>query len=326
MYRIFVSVFIFIFIALAAPLDGLNNTRTSCGAPATQILQYSDDTFIENLFVLPNGNLLFTTFSSGDLLTVDPRSFRPTPKKVVSLPGSTGLTGIASLGNGLYAVTGGVHTGFGFQPGTLQLYVIYLATSTVLFNIPYKDTSTLNGIAVLPNRPSIVLSADSVGGRILRIDTLTRKTSVAFADPALASTNPSFPFGVNGLKIRGNYLYFSNSGEGTFGRVRIGSDGSKIGNIEIISTLPTPATGTFAYDDFAFDNKGNTYVALHSSWVNKITPSGSQSTFIGCAPCGVLKDPTSVALANDGKSIYISTGGTPGCSGISGGQILNVRL
>ncbi|GAW20839.1 hypothetical protein ANO14919_103510 [Xylariales sp. No.14919] len=296
------------------------------------VFQFSDRTFIENLHVLPNGHILFSTLTSGDLYILDPQSPKPSPVIVASLAGSTGLTGIAPLSQGLYAISGGVHSSFSFVRGSMQLYILSMEGSTpagadVIDAIPVPDTSMMNGMVGLPNRPHTILSADSIDGRILRVDTETKEVSVAFADPALAPGNKSTaPFGANGLKLRDGYLYFTNSGLATYARVRIDDDGNKTGNVEVLATLESVADVPSAYDDFDFDEQGNAYITVHSKSINKVTPDGEQSLFAGGSNSTTFREPTAVATSKDGKSIYVSTGGTVIGNTTYGGQIIHIKI
>lgn len=291
--------------------------------------------FVENLHVLPNGQLLLSTLdSSGLLYVVDPSSPEPQAAQVANLPSLdniTGITGIAPLvgtSDGLYAVTGGVHTSFAFEEGSLHLYVVSLLTNSVVDSIPIPDASTLNGLAALPENPHILLSADSIGGRVLRIDTLTRNVSVAVESAALApGDDTGYDIGINGLKVAGNFIYFTNSNLGTFGRLPIDEVGNQVGEIEILATSPSSDD---IYDDFTFDAAGNAYVAVHSHSVYKVSPDGTQTCFAG--DCGgstnssLLNEPTSVALANDGQSIFVSTGGAFAATPVTGGQVVQIWL
>lgn len=300
--------------------------------PATAIYQFPDDTFIENLLGLPSGHILLSTFGSGDLLSIDPHAPSPTPRTVAKLGDATGLTAIAPLPLNLYAVAGGVHAPFGFVNNTMALYVVSVngpgPTGVVVTSIPVPGTMMMNGLAALPNRPSTLLSADSIGGRLLRINAITREVDVAWTDPAIGpGVNTDMPFGINGIKIAGNYLYFTNSGQGTFARVLIDHDGNKAGSVQVIATLPAPVNMSYAFDDFDFDRCGNAYVAMHSSWVVKITPSG-ELTVVAGGPgfTPELESPTSVSTAADEKSIYISTGGEFAGPVITGGQVVKLKL
>ncbi|KAJ7768374.1 hypothetical protein B0H16DRAFT_1785363 [Mycena metata] len=272
------------------------------------IFQFSEKTFIENLLVLPNGHLLLTTFASGDLFILNPNAAEPKAETLVSLPGSTALSGIAPLGGDL-----------------MKLYVVSAVTTAdsttgTLFGdpIPVPDTRIMNGMTVLPNRPHTILSADS-GGRIMRVDTDTRKVDVAFADDALAPpSDAKLPIGVNGIDVRGGYLYFTNSTRGTFARFPVDDDGNKTGSVEILVQRDVPVAGLEnALDDFTFDTQGNVYAAVHPTTVVKITPEGEESAFARGGTTTTFNQPTSVALAKDGDSIYVATGG---------GQVIQVKL
>lgn len=289
--------------------------------------------FIENLHVLPDGRLLLSTLDSPGLLyVVDPSAQEPQAAQVANLPSFdniTGVTGIAPLGppgDGLYAVTGGVHTSFAFEEGSMHLYTVSLATNSVVDSLAIPGTSTLNGLAALPGCPHVLLSADSIGGRILRIDTLARNISVAVESDALGfADNGGYAIGINGLKVRGGFIYYTNSNLGTFGRIPIDESGDQAGDVEVLATSPSPDD---IYDDFTFDAAGNAYVAVHSYSVFKISPDGRQTCFAGA--CGnsssVLNEPTSVALANDGRSVYVSTGGAFTADPVTGGQLVQVPL
>lgn len=299
-------------------------------ATVTQLYEYPQYTFIENIHVRENGRLLLSTLQSGELFTLDPAAASPSPIFVANLTGSTALTGMATIAPGLFAVSGGVHSRFIFANNSMAVYVVRLPsdsdTGTVLERISVPGTQMLNGMAALPGKPYVLLSADSIGGRIFRINAYTREVSVAFADPALGP-GPAVPLGANGLKIFDNFLYWTNSGRGTFARVKIDDNGNKVGNIQVVATLPGDPSMTNAYDDFDFDSQGNAYVALHSYAVMKIAPDGTQTLFAGGTDStSTFKEPTSAALSLDGKSVYIATGGTTAGGTLYGGQVINVTF
>lgn len=301
----------------------------------TQIFQYNDGTFIENISILPNGHLLLAALDSPELLVLNPKATDPTVKAIATLPGVTSLAGLTPIGPGLYAVSGGNHTSFSYEKGSMKVFVVSLKHSpenpswiegTVVKSIPVVDTNMLNGMAAVPHQPHIVLSHDSIQGRLFHVDTQTGEVSVASTDPAFGlGNNTSVPLGANGIKIRGDHLYFTNSAQGTFARVRLDAKGYPTGTIEKIAQLDGPITVENAYDDFTFDREGNAYVTLHSSTIVKITPDGEQSTFAGGNSSTTFLEPTSAVLANDGKSIYVSTGGNYD-SGAGGGQVVQVEI
>jgi hypothetical protein len=284
------------------------------------------NTFIENVQVSSNGHVLLTTMDSERLLyTLDPTVKNPVAKPIGRFGNSTGLTGMVPLGHNLYAISGGLHTSFAFERDSMHIYIVSLDTETVIDSIRVPGTATLNGLTPLPNKPWTLLSADSIDGRLFRIDLVTREVSIVSENEALAPSKCKGgpPIGVNGLRTHGEYLYLTNSGRGTFSRVRIDANGQEAGPWEVIARSPSSRE---IYDDFIFDNEGNAYVAVHPSSVVKITPAGQQTTIAGGGLNSTFKEPTSAALAQDGKSIYVSTGGTLSGHLSAGGQVFQIYL
>ncbi|KAJ2966457.1 hypothetical protein NUW58_g10658 [Xylaria curta] len=165
-------------------------------------------------------------------------------------------------------------------------------------------------MAALPRHPRTIISADGIGGRIVRVDTVGNSVTVAFEHAALGpgDAKDATARGVEGLKIRGNYLYFTNSAQRTFGRFPIDVNGTNTGDVEILARLDGTPEGGVSYGDFSFDKQGNAFVAVHPWSVHKITPKGVQSAFVGGKDT-VFLEPTSVVVSNNGGSIYVSTAG-----------------
>ncbi|CAG8962332.1 hypothetical protein HYFRA_00005387 [Hymenoscyphus fraxineus] len=302
-----------------------------------EIYAFPQQTFIENIHVRSNGSLLLSTLNTGKLYSLDPNAAKPAPVVVATLPGSTGLTGIATIGPDLYAISGGLHSEFIFANDSMAIYVVSLPptiastnnnaehaqVAVIVDQIPVNNTLMMNGLTSLPQNPHILLSADSIGGRILRINTQTRGVDVSFSDAALGpGGSTTVPLGANGLHTSssGDYLYFSNSGQGTFARVKINAEGDKEGPIEIIARLTGEISLLNAYDDFALDDAGNAYVSVHSTSLQKITAAGVQTTV-----ATQLKDPTAAAMSGDGEYVYVSTGGGIIDGVTYGGQVLRVK-
>lgn len=307
-------------------------SMSSQAAPqVSQLFQFTYPTSVNNLFTLPNGCLLLSTSANTDLWYIDPKALYPSAQRVVTLPGSTGIAlhSFAALGDGLYAVSGGPPPQSNSK-APMQVYVVMVETEGDV-NVTVEDTVgvpalSMDGTAALPKYPSTILSADGIGGRILRINTSDHTLSVAFEHTAFqpGDGGDMLAPGVKGLKIRDNYLYFTNLAQRIFGRFPINEVGTNTGDVEILARLNYTSDGA-AYGDFSFDSEGNAYVAAHPSSVYKITPEGAQSVFAGGVNSTFL-GPTSVVVSNDGKSIYVSTAGKDSGFPITGGQVLKVQV
>jgi hypothetical protein len=305
---------------------------TAGGGAVRQLL--ANTTFIENVHVRPTGGLLFSSVSTNSLYALDPTAAVPVPIIVANLINATGLTGIATLDdNGstnLFAVGGGIHFSMGFVTGSCAVYVVSIPrngnTGEVCDRIPVNGT--INGLDSLPAFPWIVLVTDSVGGVIFRVNTRTRKVDVIVANPALLGPGGSaIPIGINGLKILSNYVYFTNSAQGFYGRMRIDIFGNKAGEIEILARSGINGRSNI-YDDFAFDDAGNAYVSLHQYAFVKITPSGTQSLFYGSVgQYTTLYEPTAAAVSKKNKHLlYLAAGGITLNGTKHGGQLYEARI
>ncbi|KAI0525595.1 hypothetical protein F5B22DRAFT_350813 [Xylaria bambusicola] len=295
----------------------------------SQLYQFTYPTAVENLISLPNGCLLLSTSADADLWYIDPEALFPAAQNVITLSGSVKLTGIAALGDNFYAVAGAAPN----PPGShMQIYVINVETegqvsAKVDHVVKVPGTGDISGMAALPSNPRTILSADAVGGRILRVNTSDNTVSVAFEHATLKPNDEknATAKGVKGLKIRGDHLYFTNSAQKLFGRFPISADGANIGDVEILARLDETHGNDASYDDFSFDREGNAFVAVHPSSIHKVAPGGAQLVFAGGMNSTML-EPTSTILSNSGNAIYVSTAGKDTGYPISGGQVLRVQV
>jgi hypothetical protein len=306
---------------------------TAAAPQVNQLYQFQWPIGVENIVRLQNGHLLLTTSYTGNLYYIDPEAIYPSAQDVITLPGVTALTGMAKIGEGLYAINGGVLSPNSWE-GYWQVQVVEVKThgnvTARLVNstaVTTPGTTSLYGIAALPKHQRTVLSADPKNSRILRVNTTDDSVSIAIEHPALGpgENATATALGVKGIRIRGDYLYFTNSAQRKFGRFRIAANGTNVGDAEILACLDEEGA---AYDDFTFDNEGNVFVAVPPSSINKITPGGAQSTFAGGANSTLL-GPTSVVVSKNGSSLYVSTGGREKGSeypAFDGGQLMKVQL
>lgn len=325
-------------------------TTTSLAFTATEIFSFtpSNPVFIENLFVLPDNRILLTHFGGpgpdSPLYVLNQTS--GTVSVVASLPNSTAQTGIAALGGNKYAITTGVvGANFEFINGSVAAHIISLApgsgSAALLDTIPIPNTINTNGLVSLPaagtSNRHILLSADSRGFRVLKINTATRTTSVAFSDP-LFGGNPNITqsigiTGVNGLNLRpgkwwNGYVYFTNSAQGIYGRVKVNSAGDKVGSVQVISTIATPPAQDNFFDDLAVSRFGNGYVSWQTNKLIRVDGvTGAQTVVLGPGVGGVtLRYPTSVKMGLSGREVYVATGGIDGSGNLLGGQVVKVEL
>ncbi|KAI0164110.1 hypothetical protein GGR57DRAFT_452433 [Xylariaceae sp. FL1272] len=294
------------------------------------LFEFSGSTFIENIAIRPNGHVLATTFTDAALYTLDPTASNTTARLAAQIPGKTALTGITELSPDTFAVGAGIMANLTFVNGSTSVWVVDFNTLSsepkVKLGANLPESTIINGLVTLPRHRHMVLAADSIAGAVYRINLVLRTAEIVIQNDILAlGADPAYPLGINGIEIHDGYLYLSQSAQNFFARVRISDTGEQTGDFEIIATLPQ-TLDLVAYDDFAIATNGITYLTAHSNTIFQIMPNGSQTAFYGPNNTPYLSDPTSTALSRDESKLYIVTGGSAIHGGVTGGQIIEVRL
>ncbi|KAK3904370.1 hypothetical protein C8A05DRAFT_13766 [Staphylotrichum tortipilum] len=230
-------------VGLLALSLGLTHGATTCGPsyplPLRMVYQFSKPTYLQCLYVRSNGDMLMGTVFPNASIYYLTGATTPTPHVSVihtfaGIPSTdviNGVTGIVETEPNLFTFTGGIQQSLGLQVnGTWGVWQLDMRTnSTSLREIQHiPNSGLLSAIVALPQNPTVVLVADTSLGQILRVDThAPAKWEVVLADWATMHYPPwaSLQFGVNGLTIRGEYLYWTNSFVATIYRVRITEDG-----------------------------------------------------------------------------------------------------
>ncbi|KAH7182348.1 uncharacterized protein B0J16DRAFT_373000 [Fusarium flagelliforme] len=311
-----------------------NITKTgNTDAERFRVLQtFENGDFLENIITTSAGSLLLTSFSDGNLYSLDPDAEEPQIRTVATLPNVTALSGLQEVSPGVILVSGGLLENLSFQQGSIKIFRVEISASksdakvTVLAHV--VNRTMLNGMTTVPGDPNIILSADSIAGEVVRFDLRTGVSDVAISDPLFRLVPDTVPLGINGIEASGGYLYFTNSARGLFGRIKIDMFGNRqrTENVEILARLPQKSSLTYAYDDFAMvtDCSGgfqSSFIATQNSTLTRVHSSGSQVTILGESNCCLLNSPTSVAITADNKKLYITTGSSSEAS--LGGQYSN---
>lgn len=288
---------------------------------------------IENIAVRKsNGNLLLNTVTGAIMAELDPAN--PQPELVVNLTNALGngqpgsLTGIAETCHDVYTVAAG---NFRFGPqvaggvegiaGSFSVWNVNLngheAKVSQVASIP--EAGTLNGVTAIPGgNKDLVLIADSLLGAVWAVNVKTGEyKNVIQSDLWLPS--PEVRFGINGVKVQGRYLYFTNSAQMIFGAVPIDlHTGEAVGEVTPFATGPNGTN----FDDFSFKPGGGAWIATQPNAVYQIPQDGSVNLVAGGGDDQTLLGPTSTAFGKDGCTLYITTGGVGGGpSGPQSGQV-----
>lgn len=300
--------------------------------PIRTIHTFPNNTFLENIAVRANGDLLITSVTVPSLFTIDPTVADPPAPALHTFPNATGLTGITETAPDVFAlVTGTWDLASGRAAlGSLAIWTVDFNTLSptpkVNFLTTIANSTIINGLARHPTNPRFLLAADSARGTLWRIDLLTGGVRVAFEDAALfapTGTVSGKNLGINGLKTRvehGNgYVYFGNLAKGLFGRVRIDAEGARVGEGEVLArSKGLPAD--IEYDDFVFETRRNVgfgkgrdavWMAAHPSYLVRVDLESGEQWVINDTE--KLSKPTSAAFGRgvkkQARTLYVTNGG-----------------
>ena len=155
-----------------------------------------------------------------------------------------------------------------------------------------------------------MLVADSTKGVVWATNIETGESRIAISDPLMLPT-PAFALGVNGIHLRGQTLYFTNSALSLFAKIPIHPDGTAAGSAVNISHAPTDAS----YDDFAINEHGDDafLVTGPGNSLEEVGLGGQPQVIVaGNLNSTELAEPTSAAFGRgEGERgvVYVTTGG-----------------
>lgn len=286
------------------------------GQPRT-VFQFANGTWIENIAVRRNGDLLVTLIDRPELYLIDPQHGSARRIGDFEEAEALSLLGITETAPDVFAVVAG---NFSISaatsiPKTYSVWQVDFNRGgrcdkiSEIEDIP--EASFLNGMTTLTGRKDNVLISDSVKGAVWRVNTRTGVYEIVLEDETMKPV-PGTPveLGINGIRVRGDHLYYINAFRGLFCRVKIDLlTGAALGPYEV---LATDVTG----DDFAFSKEGNAYVAANfRNELLRVDSRGETSLVAGGPNSTLIPGPTSAAFGRgrwDQNTLYVTTAGGQG--------------
>jgi sugar lactone lactonase YvrE len=273
------------------------------------IASFPEKTFLENLLVLPDNDILVTSHYEGIIYKVSEGE----TKTFASVEGK--VTGIAAYGKDRFILSGND------QQDKAVLYVLdSKGNIRTLVSIP--EARFVNGVTLLKGNDFLV--ADSYKGCIWKVNVETRQVSQWLTDDLLKRSSDQNPTpGANGIKIANNTLYISNTQQQMLLTVKLkGTTPEK----------PAVFVRKVNIDDFTIDEGGTIYASTHVyNSVIKITPDKQITTIAGQAEgvagstaCVLYKEPVTGK-----RMLYVSTNGGmyyPPATGIEESKIIALRI
>lgn len=271
-----------------------------------------------------NGDLLVTQFAPAPVIfTVrNPSSTNAKLETIYEFKTITNILGITETLPDTFVIAGGNTTAnaTGYV-GTFSAWEVRFSkdTATVRKIVDIPEAMLLNGVVAVPDMPNVVLIADSQIGVLFRLDT-KRGIYEVIADrpdfkPHPERFNKTVGFGINGVKIRDGFLYFSNTNLVNIYRVRIANDGYLASDgeatIEVYADLN--AITTFI-DDFEIGPDGTVWVVTNDdNSLIAVTPRDRKVKVVaGAKDQLTLAGGTGAAFGHtkrDKHVLYISTAG-----------------
>ncbi|KAJ9136872.1 hypothetical protein NKR23_g9446 [Pleurostoma richardsiae] len=294
--------------------------------PVRTVFEFPNDTYVENIAVRPNGQVLVTVLTAPRLFLVDP--LQPGRAVLVhTFASALGVSGIAEYEPDVYAcITGN----FSFSTGdvgagswaiwSIDLRGVALRPDGTLSAPPRTSQIAavpparfLNGISLLKAKDKTLLVGDVNGGAIFHVDIKTGDFRVAINNTytQVAPASPFPPAGVDGVHVCEDALYFTNIGKSIFVKVPISEDGTAAGPF---TTVAHTLSRLDEYDDFTFDCDGNAFLVTgRGNSVEIISPGGRREVIIaGNLNSTAIAEPTSAAFGRgllDRNVLYVTTAG-----------------
>lgn len=305
----------FMFTSLTASFHLHHDSRAPEAAAALKlpldaelVHDFPDDTWIENLAIRENGYIIATEDTHPRIYLVDPSN----PVKAIIIHEFTdtaSILGIVETAPDVFHVCSANYSSAALQ-GYGEAYIYRLdmrnfsseisgsAKVSMIASLP--RAGVLDGLTFLGGQSSMLLVSDFLNGVIWSVNF----TNGEVALPINSTFTRSTGFGVNGLKVFNNHLYFTNSQQQSLVKVEINAKGEAIGDFNVLSR------GVFEGDDFAIDRLGNCYVTSFTVGKNGVwfvPRSGSPAKFIA-----EMAGPTGAAFGRtlrDRNTLYVSTSG-----------------
>lgn len=340
-------------LATLALISGVTYARSGpvdpgSGDTARLLYEFPHDTYLENIAVRPNGQILVNPLSFPQLWLVDPDL--PGEACVVhEFPDVLGLSGIVEYQPDIFAVLTGNFSFSTDNPGlgtwaiwSIDLGGVYVTSNETMVASPsvvkkiaaIPEATFLNGLSVLSSpEKDLLIAGDVKTGVIYKVDTETGEYAVVINNSYTAPVDTSGLgiVGTDGIKVVEDVLYFDNAGQGILVKVSLNtSDGTPAGGFEVVATR---LTAKDQWDDFSIDCEGNVLIATGgANTVEIISLKGQVDIVAGRLNSTAIAEGTSTAFGrrrDDADVLYVATAGGAAepVNGdiIIGGQVLAVK-
>lgn len=321
--RFLVSWLLIAVIVTSNPLKSstAQNGKPSLPLAVTTIHQFDLPFWAENLAIRKNGQILITRLDTPALLQVDPTgSVPPITIKTWNATSYKGALGITETCDDIFnvLVAAPVDADFNKVSGTCSVFKINMNTFSATSEGVIQSAATVTKVTDIPEANFFdgattldddhILAADPHDGWVYKIDVITGKYSIVINDAKMKYTpDAEFQLGVNGLKIKGPFLYWTNTANSTLNRIRIDATGAPIGSSSVVASVGAP-------DDFVFKDDGTTWIMRNTEEQLSYLPFRSSTPILvaGAETSTLLAGVTAGhfgRLEEDKHKLYLTTNG-----------------
>lgn len=328
--------------------------------PSKLIHQFPNPTWLENIVITSTDKILTTDITNPYLYYIDPTISISAPHAndtasiVHDFAPELSLLGITEVApSHFYLITRNftLTSVASTLTGVNSIYSVDLTNYSACNNSGadvskvaiISGAGSLNGLTTLSESQNLIIAADPILGVIWSINVATSEYSILLdLDELKPPVSTGLAFGVNGVKVltptTGDtdqvYIYYTNTGLTTFGRIPFSlSTLNTTGPVEIL-------TDAYGADDFTLDvEQGVAYLAygagasvlkigLEGGDVTRVV-GGLNDTIDGNATLTLLSGPTGVQLGRAGDGLgwaYVSQNGKNEGVYTEGGKVLAIDL
>jgi hypothetical protein len=269
------------------------------------------NTFLENIFATPDGDLFVDSYPDGIVYRVKPDGtyavFCRTGGKIAGIQ--------AAPKNGF------VVSGWSAEGKACAFEVA--ADGSVQKQVLLDGGMFPNGVERVGRNRYLI--ADSYAGLIWDFDLASHSAKIWLNDVAFGRANEKDGTpAINGIRKHGGYLYVSNTNAHTFMRLKLDRKSNPVGAIETLAT-------NVNFDDFAIDTAGNVYATTHVlNSVQKLTPDGRLTTIAGLDQglAGSTSAFFGTAKGQRNRLFVVTNGGlsAPPPGGAQPGKVVEIRI
>ena len=251
--------------------------------PVRTLFEFGKGVWPENFFVRSNGKIVGGIATEALLYQFDPQDSAVPPQILHSFKDKLSVFGITETQQDLfYVIVNNFTTSpefLGIQ-GTNSIWELDLRASpngtgnssgvkiTKFMDLP--QFGLLDGLDTLNAEKGLLVTGDGnytgSTGTLIVVDTVHGVVTPIFNDTLLQGS-ATLAAGIDGIRVRDGYLYFTNAAKGIFSRFPIDLDtGRPTGPIE------TLLSGLGSVDDFFFDQRGFVYLCLSEQGIGRAAP------------------------------------------------------